>query len=461
METITYSPKSIPQLPLTYDCAECCETSDAPNCATCDTCASCCECYTCTYCHSTYDPDNRTQCGVCDYCNDCCTCHYCEGCSENISEDDYICSLCERCESCCDRRGECFTCASCERRRSNQRYNQCSNCDSCENCCECSHCGSCGDVSRESTCGECERCNDCCTCGGDDNSEVLTDGTLTFHTATKLQHTRNTSKRYISLELEIASDDGTGSEYVTPVARAWRDAIVEDGSLPDSGYEINSNPSSGDVFLDHIGELCDALKDCDAKVTSACGMHCHIAAPDYSYFDLFKLCRLYASIENGLFELVAPSRRHNHRYTLKCASAYTFTHYSTFKADIIRALYGSDATEKIRDYASKLKPRTSYHRGKQRLSGKTQKYGDARYNALNLHSFFYRGTIEFRHHQGTTNSVKATNWGMVCAAIVDAGTRLTVSQIDALPSDPFARLLAILPSHLTAWAIERRATLSR
>ena len=41
---------------------------------------------------------------------------------------------------------------------------------------------------------------------------------------------------------------------------------------------------------------------------------------------------------------------------------------------------------------------------------KKDKWNDTRYNAINLHSHFYRGTIEFRHHQGALNHIKIINW---------------------------------------------------
>jgi hypothetical protein len=289
----------------------------------------------------------------------------------------------------------------------------------------------------------------------------LRDGDLTFHTAKKHQHKTNTSRRHISLEIEIARDGGNGADYVLPVAEKWDDPIVEDGSLPDSGYEINTNPSSGDVFIKHITELCTALSEAEAHVDRSCGMHCHVSASDYSYFDLFKLCRLYTLIEDGMFSCVAPSRRNN-RYAKRCADAYRFGHYTTFKNDIIAALYGDDALRLRPSWDNtKGKPSTRYHRGKNRLAPMAEKYGQERYNALNLHSFFYRGTVEFRHHQGSTQAHKATRWGMLCAAVLDAAQRMTLAEIDALGylTNPFNRLLCILPEPLKVWADERRSQL--
>jgi hypothetical protein len=190
-------------------------------------------------------------------------------------------------------------------------------------------------------------------------------------------------------------------------------------------------------------------------------MHCHVSAVDYSYFDLFKLCRLYTFIEGGMFDCVSASRRNGNRYAKRCADAYKFRHYTTFKKDIITALYTDDALRLRTQYDSPKKavPSTRQHRGKKRLTPMAEKYGTERYNALNLHSFFYRGTVEFRHHQGTTDAAKATNWGMLCAAVLDAAHRMTLTEIDALQTLPnsFDRLLAVLPESLKVWARSRRS----
>lgn len=448
----------IPEIIPTFECGDCGnESAETSQCSNCDTCESCCECQTCGDCGTL----TTEYCGTCDNCHSCCGCLICSYCAERVAADeDSFCSLCDRCEDCCDRRGDCYTCSGCARRRSHDSYSQCESCNYCSNCCECFHCANCGDTC-ESDCGECSCCRDCCNCSRSSRDSVLTKGKLTFHTATKLQHKVNVSKRHISLELEIAADNGEGAEHVLPIAERWLDAIVEDGSLPETGYEINTNPTSGDLFIKHVTALCDGLKDSEATVTRACGMHCHVSAAGYSYFDLFKLCRLYGSVESALFSLVASSRRSNH-YTERCAERYTFERYTTFKKDLLRALYGDQCLEIQSSYYSDLKkPRTKLHRGKQRLEDSANKYTSARYCALNLHSFFYRGTIEFRHHQGTTNAYKATRWGMLCAAIIDAASRLSISQIDALPTDSFERLLAILPSEeLRSYAKLRRDELS-
>jgi hypothetical protein len=249
---------------------------------------------------------------------------------------------------------------------------------------------------------------------------------------------------------------------VTLAADEWNDAIVEDGSLPDAGFEINSNPTNGDLFIEHITQLCSGLNTASATVDRSCGMHCHLDARDYGYYDLFKLTRLYAHVEDGLFSLCARSRR-NGQYSRVCAESIYFTSYKTFKRDIIARLYGSDAAEPYKHWDGKKKPSTSYSRPRKRqvLSCFAEKYSGTRYSALNLHSFFLRRTIEFRHHQGTTQASKATSWAMVCAAVMDSASRMTEAQIAALPHDSFEALLAVTPFHLHQWMRDRHKELGR
>lgn len=257
--------------------------------------------------------------------------------------------------------------------------------------------------------------------------------------------------------MEIAGIDTDSAYKVVDAASAWDDAIVEDGSLPDSGFEINTNPTNGDAFLEHIAVLTNALSSADARVDRSCGMHCHVDARDYSYYDLYKLLRLYVLVEDSLFSLVSPSRR-NGRYSSQCADTYRFSNPLTFKKELIARLYGPYATEVQTTWNGKKKPSTSYSgtRKKETLCCFNERYAGVRYNALNIHSWFYRRTIEFRHHQGSAIASKATSWALVCAAILDSASRMTEAQIDALPYQSFDALLAVTPASLHEWMRERR-----
>jgi hypothetical protein len=46
------------------------------------------------------------------------------------------------------------------------------------------------------------------------------------------------------------------------------------------------------------------------------------------------------------------------------------------------------------------------------------RYNPTRYRGLNLHSFNYRGTIEFRYFDGTLNPADIKAWGTLCLRLV-------------------------------------------
>jgi hypothetical protein len=54
---------------------------------------------------------------------------------------------------------------------------------------------------------------------------------------------------------------------------------------------------------------------------------------------------------------------------------------------------------------------------------KRGKYNQSRYTGFNLHSLYYRGTIELRHHSGTINAQKIINWINLNLAILDYASK--------------------------------------
>ncbi len=369
-----------------------------------------------------------------------------------------ICPNCDRCEDCCP----CIVCSSC----SDRTQNYCEECNHCNDCCDCNHCNDCGRT-QNSVCSGCDRCDGCgCECDEESNGDSLIDGRLKFHAARKDQYKLNPSKRFISLEVEVSEGDG---QSVHDTCMKYSDAIVEDGSLPDSGWELNMNPSQGDVFVEHCNDIAKGLKIGEACVDSSCGMHCHVDARDYGWFDLFKLIKLYSIVENGMFSIVSPSRKQG-QYSKPCRDLFSScSNFKTFKVDLMSALY---------DYSVPVKGKrksqdgnshiyfTNYNSGKAHknshgspkvLAARSEKYNGARYSALNIHSYFYRGTIEFRHHQGTTQASKMIHWGRICAAVIDSATKMSLKEIANLNElTSFDALLSILSDDLKTWAMPRK-----
>lgn len=230
------------------------------------------------------------------------------------------------------------------------------------------------------------------------------------------------------------------------MVRKWGGGIVRDGSLPDSGFEITTAPANGDLFARQIEDICTALNDQNAEVSPKCGYHVHIDGRDYSCWDIRKLVLLYAKIESALFETVPKSRRDNH-YFMQCADRFA-----------VGLVHSKDAKNHLLDnvYAEAVKGSTGRIRGQRVKQAKANKYGEYRYYALNLHSWFYRGTIECRLAAGTTNPRKIINWGLLWASILDYAAQHSEAAIRSLGHGWPVLLKVAASDDVRAWLTSRK-----
>ncbi len=256
-----------------------------------------------------------------------------------------------------------------------------------------------GNYSDPSFCIECGYCNSgCCRC----NAVRHFTNRLEFHTDAKVNRRVNKSERFISAEIEVAGIKKKAVE-VEKIVRKWKGNIVRDGSLPHTGFEINTSPANGDEYIKQVTQICKTLDNAVGSVTDACGLHVHLDARDFNFHDISRLIKVYAAIEPALFNMVPASRRAS-RFALRCADHYeqalsrdALKEHKAIKEKVVVGTYG-EANSTTR---------------------RKRKYDTARYNALNLHSWFYRGTIEYRLFNGTIDASDIINWGMIWANILD------------------------------------------
>jgi hypothetical protein len=330
-----------------------------------------------------------------------------------------------------------------------------------------------------------------------------------FHSVfAKGQFKRNPLRRHISVEMEVDKvDRNRRSTKVNNAINKWKDPVVRDGSLDEGGFEINTNPCNGDMFLTHIKELCDGLADIKAGCSTSCGMHVHINVKGtplvkddgtvitnsqgdmvydqrsaYTHYDLRRLVMLYYRVEQAMFGLVNPVRLES-RYSRPCGRFYLTkqTNPKDFRKEQLSKMYrdGAKLPENTRGKDKKKLPvkkvrklirydetgapvyamvperkKSEEYRkiGAALAKTKSHKYEDVRYKALNLHSFFMRGTVEFRHKEGTTDYNEIVNWALICGHVVEAASKMSEQQIRQLPRDSREALLAILPRELQEYA---------
>jgi hypothetical protein len=260
-------------------------------------------------------------------------------------------------------------------------------------------------------CSDCRNCTECCCC---ENSffpsgvRVLHRPSLNFHP----YNPKDKISRYIGVEIEVSESNPDDGEHIFETLTKWGCAAVHDGSLPETGYEINTAPAKGEVFEKEINAVCAALKVANAKVNSSCGLHVHIDCRDLNFYDLKKTILVYSKVEESLFRMLAKSRTTNH-YCQKINKKFDkilIEKDKNWRKNLLEQTYGSNSLG-IRE-------------------ARRDKYNEARYYALNIHSWFYRKTLEFRQHQGTVDPKKIINWAKICQSIVNFAVKHSEREIE-------------------------------
>lgn len=368
--------------------------------------------------------------------------YYCPGCDTPIfdngvrgiakRQDGLSCAACGSCSACCT----CVSCDQCNRRKRKRFI--CKTCKVCDTCCHCRQCEVCNRDCSHNYCGYaftdamkrhdrgCGRCYKCCDCGTYCKVPFGGFAKPNFHTPTKTQHTVNPTSRYIAAEIECAAIYGDGLPIYETV-RKWGGATVGDGSLGMKGFEVNSAPAGGDLYVKQIEEICDAIKRQKGTIDEKCGLHVHVDGRDMNYYDIRRFVRVYAAIEEATFAMVSPQRLAGikddkgelHQYCQPCGKKYVAAieegrlPYEKIKSDVITSVYSQPTT----------------HIGGINMRYRKRGQHIPRYNALNLHSWFFRQTIEARMFDGTLEPDLIINWGIMWAMIADYVVKTTDEQV--------------------------------
>lgn len=327
---------------------------------------------------------------------------------------------------------------------------KCSNCNGvvwCGTCARCSGC-SCGCF----RCPECDRkvaatrpycevcvtCNPCCKCRN-----------APRYTPPRNLHILDTTgyisrlPRLLGVEMEIGEWKNLHPGAPIP---SLHYTTTHDWSVKPSETEMVISPMRRDSFVRGMLSLSREMFLGGCVVNETCAMHVHVGGEDLSYWDIRRLLEVYLRCESDIYsKLIAPHR----------SSATTAVHYcqmmgvphtgpcdrcnrydaqypgqrhspeplattlrrmwqarttSDLKVCLLRMLYGIENPSHTPDAIS--------HR-------KGGRYEFARYFGLNLHSWMYRLTVEWRMKEATADPMEMVCWPLWCGWFTHAITRMT------------------------------------
>lgn len=172
----------------------------------------------------------------------------------------------------------------------------------------------------------------------------------------------------------------------------WRD-------IGSSFYKVELvTPKLRYTELPKMQECIRVLRRAGGKVNSSCGLHVHIDAANHNRQSLKNLLSIMYSKEDMLFKALQVNEARALRWCKKVREPM-LRQARTLSSDET-----ADLTQLER----------IWYDGR---SGSREHYNDTRYHALNLHSVFYRGTVEFRCFNSTLHAGRAAAYVNLCLAM--------------------------------------------
>ena len=280
----------------------------------------------------------------------------------------------------------------------------------------------------------------------------------------------NTLARPLGLEIELCNIGKTGG-----MGTGWDNKpeflglqFEHDGSVRGAATEAVLNPLVGDQFLQGLGWLSKYFIDVGAQVDDSCGLHVHVGAQDLGPYELRRVVALYQKCQQDIYgKMIPPSRQKpspvngkyycapytmDHRWwngLWACKTPSALREYIfmwTFKGTIRSSDTGFDR-DKFRKMSPQAKGKAvAEWKAMNRQGAKVTKYVypelperrrqkyqiPSRYYGLNIHSWFQRGTIEFRHYPGTLNPDELISWPLMCGWLVQLGSALRDEEVKAI-----------------------------
>ena len=169
--------------------------------------------------------------------------------------------------------------------------------------------------------------------------------------------------------------------------------------ISDNSYAVELvTPKLTYEELPKLQEVVRTLRRAGAKVNESCGLHCHVDAANHNRQSLKNLIGIMYSKEDMLFKALQVNESRAAQYCQKVREPML---------QKARRL----SSDETRDYT---RLESIWYEGSVDTH---DHYNWTRYYALNLHSVFYRGTVEFRMFNSTLHAGRVAAYVNLCLAI--------------------------------------------
>lgn len=195
----------------------------------------------------------------------------------------------------------------------------------------------------------------------------------------------------------VAKTFGWGYSYgVVTMADGRKWTVMGDGSVSDSRHPMWGGELVSPILtwadLGMLKELVDSLKACGIEVNSTTGLHVHVGGLDKAE-QVANLARLMANDFEALLidaVKVRPSRLMRYCKPVEVKS------------------------EKLKGISTVAKLKGAWYGNE---NYQAERYDSSRYHGLNLNSWFFRKTVEFRYFNGTMESETLIAYVKLCMGL--------------------------------------------
>lgn len=180
-------------------------------------------------------------------------------------------------------------------------------------------------------------------------------------------------------------------------------AITSDGSLS-SGWEFVSPVLHYPQDCKQIESMCIMLKELGAQVKDSCGIHIHVGFPEDANA-LRRLVQSTATLEDMIYTFSRGDQEEHRGWETFCFPMVRIDRmtYNCSLKELCQPCYSIEELS-VKWYGSQ----------KEAEDAKEYKYHSTRYLGLNLHSWWHRGTAEFRYFNSTLNPMIIRSWIVFC-----------------------------------------------
>lgn len=239
----------------------------------------------------------------------------------------------------------------------------------------------------------------------------------------EIEFKTSASKAQVAAAIRAKGIDCQAESYGHQTRNHWK--VVSDGSVY-GGWELVSPALKGLDGLRQIKAVSEGLAEIGASIDRSCGLHVHHDASDLSRKNIKDLLNFYIRWEPVIDLLMPASRRGNSNTYCRSISRWND------RASTINAVNG--------------------HRGS------IYNFTGTRYTKLNLQSFHRHGTVEFRHHSGTTDVGKISSWVVLTQVFVERAKLGRLStKVQGVNYEKFKKALGLVGKNMEDLIVKKAA----